>query len=93
VREPPHKECGAVADATNKTVQKLADASGDIGKVMKARQPRLAMLARDMRSSPTRSMNLTRETAKAIENICPRIEAIQSETLGAVQAAGRARTS
>ena len=68
-----------VADSTNATVGKLGESSAEIGKVIKvttsiAQQTNLLAL------------NATIETARATEDISGKIEAIQADTQGAVEA-------
>jgi methyl-accepting chemotaxis protein len=97
------KNAVTVADATNQTVQKLGDASMEIGKVIKvitsiAEQTNLLALNATIEAAragdagkgfavvANEVKELAKETAKATEDISRKIEAIQSETQGAVQA-------
>jgi methyl-accepting chemotaxis protein len=100
------KNAVVVADSTNKTVQKLGDASIEIGNVIKvitsiAEQTNLLALNATIEAAragdagkgfavvANEVKELAKETAKATEDISRKIEAIQAETQGAVQAIGQ----
>jgi methyl-accepting chemotaxis protein len=100
------KNAVVVADTTNATVQKLGEASVEIGNVIKvitsiAEQTNLLALNATIEAAragdagkgfavvANEVKELAKETAKATEDISRKIEAIQSETQGAVQAIGQ----
>jgi methyl-accepting chemotaxis protein len=103
------KNAVVVADTTNQTVQKLGEASVEIGNVIKvitsiAEQTNLLALNATIEAAragdagkgfavvANEVKELAKETAKATEDISRKIEAIQSETQGAVTAIGQIST-
>jgi methyl-accepting chemotaxis protein len=103
------KNAVVVADTTNQTVQKLGDASVEIGNVIKvitsiAEQTNLLALNATIEAAragdagkgfavvANEVKELAKQTAKATEDISRKIEAIQSETQGAVTAIGQIST-